>query len=35
MGALIVSQWAHQTRTRSMVVRFRLRKVSKDDGWDV
>lgn len=31
MGALIVSQSAHQTRTQLMVVRFRLRRVSKED----
>lgn len=35
MGALIVSQSAHQTRTGSMVVRFRLRWVSKEDGREV
>lgn len=32
MGALIVSRSAHQTRTWLMVVRFRLRSVSKEDG---
>lgn len=32
MGALIVSQSAHQTRTQLMVVRCRLRRVSKEDG---
>lgn len=35
MGALIVSQLAHQTRTRLMVVRFSLKWVSKEDGRDV